>query len=52
MNTAARLLQESELSIKEISSGTGYEHVPSFDRQFRSHFNRTPGDFRRAIRLA
>jgi len=52
MNTAARLLQESELSIKEISSGTGYEHVPSFDRQFRSHFNRTPGDFRRAIRLS
>jgi AraC-like DNA-binding protein len=52
MNTAARLLQESELSIKEISSGTGYEHVPSFDRQFRSHFNLTPGDFRRAVRLA
>ena len=52
MNTAARLLQESELSIKEISSGTGYEHVPSFDRQFRSHFNLTPGDFRRAIRLS
>ena len=52
MNTAARLLQESELSIKEISSGTGYEHVPSFDRQFRSHFNLTPGDFRRAVRLS
>jgi AraC-like DNA-binding protein len=51
MNTAARLLQESDLSIKEISSGTGYEHVPSFDRQFRSHFKLTPGDFRRAIRL-
>jgi AraC-like DNA-binding protein len=52
MNTAARLLQESDLSIKEISSGTGYEHVPSFDRQFRSHFKLTPGDFRRAIRLS
>ena len=52
MNTAARLLQESELSIKEISSGTGYEHVPSFDRQFRSHFNLTPGDFRRAVRVS
>ena len=45
MNTAARLLQESELSIKEISSGTGYEHVPSFDRQFRSHFNLHPWRF-------
>jgi len=52
MNTAARLLQESELSIKEISSGTGYEHVPSFDRQFRSHFKLTPGDFRRAVRVS
>jgi AraC-like DNA-binding protein len=52
MNTAARLLQESDLSIKEISSGTGYEHVPSFDRQFRSHFKLTPGDFRRATRLS
>lgn len=51
MSTAARLLQESDLSIKEISSGTGYEHVPSFDRQFRSHFKLTPGDFRRAVRL-
>jgi AraC-like DNA-binding protein len=51
MNTAARLLQSSSLSVKEISAATGYEHVPSFDRQFRKHFRMTPGEFRRGIRV-
>ena len=51
MNTAARLLQTSSLSVKEISAATGYEHVPSFDRQFRKHFRMTPGEFRRGIRI-
>lgn len=51
MNTAARLLQSSSLSVKEISRATGYEHVPSFDRQFRKHFRMTPGEFRRGIRI-
>ncbi len=51
MNTAARLLQSTHLSVKEISSSTGYEHVPSFDRQFRNHFKMTPGEFRRSIRV-
>lgn len=51
MNTAARLLQSSHLSVKEISSATGYEHVPSFDRQFRRHFRMTPGEFRRGLRI-
>jgi AraC-like DNA-binding protein len=51
MNTAARLLQSSSLSVKEISAATGYEHVPSFDRQFRKHFHMTPGEFRRGIRV-
>jgi AraC-like DNA-binding protein len=51
MNTAARLLQSTHLSVKEISSTTGYEHVPSFDRQFRNHFKMTPGEFRKGIRV-
>ena len=51
MNTAARLLQSTHLSVKEISSATGYEHVPSFDRQFRNHFKMTPGEFRKGIRV-
>ena len=51
MNTAARLLQSTHLSVKDISSSTGYEHVPSFDRQFRNHFKMTPGEFRRRPRV-
>jgi AraC-like DNA-binding protein len=51
MNTAARLLQSTHLSVKEISSSTGYQHVPSFDRQFRNHFKMTPGEFRKGIRV-
>lgn len=47
MNTAARLLQETNLSIKEIALSAGYEFVPSFDRQFRRYFQVTPGRFRR-----
>ena len=51
MNTAARLLQSTHLSVKEISASTGYEHVPSFDRQFRNHFKMTPGEFRKGMRV-
>lgn len=51
MNTAARLLQGTSLSVKEISAATGYEHVPSFDRQFRKHYRMTPGEFRRGLRI-
>ncbi len=48
MSTASRLLQETNLSIKEIATHTGYGHVPSFDRQFRQYFHGvTPGKFRR-----
>lgn len=48
MSTASRLLQETNLSIKEVAMQTGYGHVPSFDRQFRQYFHGvTPGKFRR-----
>lgn len=50
MNESARLLDESELSVKEIASATGYEHVPSFDRQFRQYFHVTPSQFRHHAR--
>ena len=46
--TAAKLLAETSLSIKEISARTGFQHVPSFDRWFRRHFSITPGQFRRS----
>jgi AraC-like DNA-binding protein len=47
MHSAARLLTHTDMSIKEIASATGYEHVPSFDRKFGRHFHLTPGQFRR-----
>jgi len=52
MGESARLLDESDLSVKEIASATGYEHVPSFDRQFRRYFRITPSEFRRHARRA
>lgn len=51
MNTAVRLLQSSRLSVTAISAAAGYEHVPSFDRQFRKHFRMTPSQFRRGLRI-
>jgi AraC-like DNA-binding protein len=47
MHSAAKLLTETDMSIKEIASATGYEHVPSFDRKFRRYFQLTPGRYRR-----
>ncbi len=46
MTRSARLLAGSRLSVKEIASAAGYDHVPSFDRQFRCHFRMTPTQFR------
>jgi len=50
MKTAAQLLESTTLTVKEVSSASGYEHVSSFDRQFRRQFAVTPGVFRRAVR--
>jgi AraC-like DNA-binding protein len=50
MGESARLLDESELSVKEIAAAMGYEHVPSFDRQFRRYFHVTPSEYRRYVR--
>jgi len=47
MHSAAGMLTETEMSIKEIASATGYEHVPSFVRKFRRYFQLTPGRYRR-----
>lgn len=52
MDEAARLLDDTGLSVKEIASASGYEHVPSFDRQFRRYFRVTPSEFRRLSRTA
>lgn len=43
---AARLLQETDLSIAEIASTVGFADQSYFDRRFRRHFGRTPRLFR------
>ena len=47
---AAKLLQETELSIKEIAAKVGYRHASSFDRGFEKRFSATPADYRRTRR--
>jgi len=50
LERAAKLLQQTELSIKEISARVGYSHTSSFDRGFRSKFDVEPVDYRRQHR--
>jgi len=50
LEKAAKLLQETELSIKEIAAKVGYHHASSFDRGFEKKFRATPADYRRKRR--
>lgn len=43
---AKRLLVETELSIKEVATLSGYDHVSQLDHQFRRHAGLTPGVYR------
>lgn len=43
---ARTLLQDSDLSISEISQASGFESPSYFSRKFRSHFKQTPSEFR------
>jgi AraC family transcriptional regulator, melibiose operon regulatory protein len=45
---AARLLQESDASIAEVASMTGFADQSYFDRRFRQHFHCTPLHYRKA----
>lgn len=47
MQVARQLLGESDHSIKEIASMTGYRSVNSFIKAFKKMYGVTPGDFRR-----
>ena len=51
LEKAAELLQQTELSIKEIAGRVGYHHPSSFDRGFQHKFGVPPADFRRRNRL-
>ncbi|HKV93394.1 MAG TPA: AraC family transcriptional regulator [Candidatus Angelobacter sp.] len=50
LEKAAKLLQGTELSIKEIAAKVGYHHTSSFDRGFEKKFRATPADYRRKRR--
>lgn len=51
MNTAARLLAETEIPISEISIQIGYTKQGRFAAVFRQQFNMAPLEYRRAKRL-
>jgi AraC-like DNA-binding protein len=51
LETAAELLQSSEMPIKVVSYYVGYRHAPSFVRAFRNKFGSSPNDYRNQQRL-
>jgi AraC family transcriptional regulator, arabinose operon regulatory protein len=50
LERAAKLLQQTEMSIKEIAATIGYRHSSSFDRGFEKKFDVAPADYRRRHR--
>lgn len=50
LEKAGKLLQETELSVKEIAAMVGYRHASSFDRGFEKKFGATPANFRKKSR--
>lgn len=46
MQRAAKLLEQTNLSIKEIAWTVGYEHTSSFTRAFERYFREAPRCFR------
>ncbi len=46
MQRAAKLLGQTNLSIKEIAWTVGYEHTSSFTRAFERYFREAPRSFR------
>ena len=50
MQRAAKLLEQTNLSIKEIAWAVGYEHTSSFTRAFERYFREAPRCFRQERR--
>lgn len=48
LGKAARLLESTEMRVKEITFAVGYEHPSSFVRAFRKTYATSPGDYRKA----
>lgn len=49
MEEARRLLEETDKSVVEISSLTGYENVNTFIRVFKRYSGVTPGGYRDSL---
>jgi AraC-like DNA-binding protein len=49
LQRAARLLLESDMSIKEIAHAVGYGHASSFIRAFQNRFTEAPRAYRQRI---
>lgn len=47
LNRAAEELRNSEATILEIASETGFENLSNFNRLFKKRFHKTPSEFRR-----
>lgn len=47
LKLAAQRLQSSDLSVKAIADGAGYESEAAFSRAFKRHFGLAPRDWRR-----
>lgn len=45
---AAKLIQNSEMSILEISESTGFDNLSYFNRRFKNKYNTTPSQYRKA----
>lgn len=49
LKDAITLLEQSDLSIEEISERVGYGTVRTFQRQFQNKYNMSPKDYRKVI---
>lgn len=50
LDSARRLLVETDLSLEQISDRCGFNHVQYFSKLFRAHFEETPGSYRTRCR--
>jgi len=51
METAARLLTESSLSVSQIAQQCGYHNISHFYNCFRERYGKTPAEYRRACEI-
>lgn len=47
LKSAARLLTETDASVREIANHVGYENIGFFNSKFKSYYGMQPGEYRR-----